>query len=137
MRSVAPAEETRSESAAAVAPRPAPMTARAEPAPSRFAPPPPVQAVAEDPPDGPVPGYEADHDSDHELVSAFAPPEAEPGPAEEPYVEESPGEVHEVLAAPPMAAPETPEGDGNREGVSELEQEMARLLNQISTSRRE
>jgi hypothetical protein len=136
MRSVAHAAETHPENAPVVAPRPAPVAARAEPTPSRFAPP-PVPPVAEEPPDGPVPGYEADHDSHHEVVSAFAPPDAEPDPAEDSYVEPGPGEVPEVVAAPPMAASESPEGDANREGVSELEQEMARLLNQISTSRRE
>lgn len=132
-RTVAAVGEPDPEPAPAVAQRPIPIPARGEVAPSRFAPP-PLAAEPEDPPDGPVPGYEGE-DDDHEAVSAFAPAEAEPGG--EADDDGGPGSAPEGVAAAPLGESEPAEGSPNREGVSELEQEMARLLNQISTSRRE
>ena len=108
---------------------------RPEPA-SRFAP--AAATGATEPLDGPVPGYEPATE-DHDAANAFAPhrPRTEPtndsGPAEsEPNAEEA-----EVVAATPAASGEPQEDTATDETVGDLEQEMARLLDQISTTRRE
>ncbi len=108
---------------------------RPEPA-SRFAP--AAATGATEPLDGPVPGYEPATE-DHDAANAFAPhrPRTEPtndsGPAEsEPNAEEA-----EVAAATPAASGEPQEDTATDETVGDLEQEMARLLDQISTTRRE
>ena len=106
----------------------------AEEAPARF--------VTEEPPDEPVPGYPPDMQDDQETVSAFAPPAADQRPADDPEAEPAPesngfGDSLEVPSAPPTAEAEPPEGAVRPAEVSDLEKEMARLLDEISTSRRE
>lgn len=105
---------------------------------SRFVP--PARSVIEEPPDEPVPGYPPDTEDDQEAVNAFAPPAsgghpaAEAGPPSEP---DNPDDSVEVPSAPPTAEAEPPEGAARPAEVSDLEKEMARLLDEISTSRRE
>lgn len=114
-------------------PRPAPRPERAA---SRFAPMPPPEEPIE-PPNGPVPGYEAVADGHgDDSVSAFAPRayDAEQGAELDPGDE---GHAIELPAAPPTADAEPPEAEDRRDEVNELEQEMARLLGQISTARQQ
>jgi hypothetical protein len=110
----------------------------AEPATTRLTP--PVRPAGEEAEDERVPGYplEARDEDDQESVSAFAPPEVEHHPAAGRGAGPSgPGEAMEFPAAPPTAAMEPPEGAARPAEVSDLEKEMARLLDEISTSRRE
>lgn len=105
----------------------------------RFAPP---RSVPVEPPDEPVPGYPPDREDDQQTVSAFAPPSAEQRPAVEPDPDPAPasdgfGESPDVPSAPPTAETEPPEAAARPAEVSDLEKEMARLLDEISTSRRE
>jgi len=91
-----------------------------------------------------VPGYESFAPIEHESAktSAYAPPRTEaPSPVD---ADETPSEIDETptegiaeTAAPPTAEDDPPEGGAPREGVSELEKEMARLLDEISTARRD
>ena len=128
-RSVAATGDADPEAAPAVPARALPP-ARPEPLPSRFAPP-PVRAMADDPPDGPVPGYEAPEVAEQDAVSAFAPHES---PDDGDVLD--PRGVDALDDAPsPQSGSEEDGADG--ESVGELEEEMARLLNQISTSQRE
>jgi hypothetical protein len=130
--------EARPEARSVAMARPMPMPARAETAPSRFAPP-PERPVAEEPPDGPVPGYDGDGEQ-HAAANVFAPPEAQPDDDEDepaPLADDEADADHGGLAAGSPAEPEPAEGEEAGQSVSELEQEMARLLDQISTSRRE
>lgn len=105
----------------------------------RFAP----VSVAAEPPDGPVPGYPAETRDDQEGVSAFA-PSASGGrdSSRERHLESAaegdgaePGT--DMPGPSPSADSEPAEEAAQQAEVSDLEQEMARLLNQISTSRRE
>jgi hypothetical protein len=111
----------------------------AEQASSRFAA--PARFVLEES-DEPVPGYPPDREDDQETVSAFAPPAAAHHPAAEPEAEpqpqsDGPGDSLEIPSAPPTAEAEPPEAAARPAEVSDLEKEMARLLDEISTSRRE
>ena len=137
-RSASVRSEADPEAQPAIAARTPPVSTAPEP--SRFAPH-PIRAVAAEPPDGPVPGYEATEADDHDKVSAFAPPgplaEAATAPESHYAPAEAPDGNIEVLEVPAMAESEAPADEADAESVSELEQEMARLLNQISTSRRE
>jgi len=96
----------------------------------------------DEPPNGPVPGYEsAAEGRDHEAVSAFAPRayDEEQGDGAEPAApggDDAP--AAEAGGGAPAAGADTPEADTPEDGaqpddMGELEQEMARLLGQIST----
>jgi hypothetical protein len=112
----------------------------AEPATTRFTPlVRPVEAESEE---EPVPGYPAEsrEDQDQESVSAFAPSHPDLHSAiepEDPIGSHGLGERTDFPAAPPTAAMESPEDAARPAGVSDLEKEMARLLDEISTTRRE
>ena len=127
--------------AAAVAP--AIEATAAEPIPEPDPAPPPRRTIEpatdyESPPDGPVPGYATTVEDDQDSVSAFAPP-----PADEPELVNSEAPVEDVApteAAFPTVSPEPqepPEPAAQAAEVSDLEKEMARLLDEISTTRRE
>ncbi|MCB1503285.1 MAG: flagellar biosynthetic protein FliO [Bauldia sp.] len=91
-------------------------------------------AASEPPPDGPVPGYAAVIDGDQDGVNAFALPRADrfdPVEANEPADDEQPA------ARPDTAPPESPEPAAQAAEVSDLEKEMARLLDEISSTRRD
>jgi hypothetical protein len=111
----------------------------AEPDHGRFAPP---DRLARDAPrDEPVPGYPPDDQDDQETVNGFAPP-ADLRPAAEPELEPA-GEPSRLEAprdapsAPPTDKAEPSEDAAQPAEVSDLEKEMARLLDEISTTRRE
>jgi hypothetical protein len=111
------------------------VESRPEPA-SRFAP--AAVSGAVEPPDGPVPGYEPE-DEDRAAANAFAPHGANAEPDDSDRTEsEASAEAAEVEAASPgTASGEPAEATAADEDVGNLEQEMARLLDQISTTRRE
>jgi hypothetical protein len=120
---------------------PAPAIPEEEPA-AVFAEEAPTRFVTEEPPDEPVPGYPPEIQDDQETVSAFAPRAADQRPAGEPEGEPAPesnglADSLEVRSAPPTAEAEPPEGAVRPAEVSDLEKEMARLLDEISTSRRD
>lgn len=106
----------------------------------RFAP--PARTARFEPPDEPVPGYPQDLQDDQETVSSFAPPTADMPAAVESEAAE-PRESDAIAPSPdapsttPAAEAEPPEGAARAAEVSDLEKEMARLLDEISTSRRE
>jgi len=106
----------------------------------RFAP--PARSARFEPPDEPVPGYPPDPQDDQETVSSFAPPTSAPNAAAEPDAGEPRGADAATRSADapfptPAAVAEAPEGATGPTEVSDLEKEMARLLDEISTSRRE
>jgi hypothetical protein len=110
------------------------VESRPDPA-SRFAP--GAASGAVEPPDGPVPGYEPE-DEDR-AANAFAPHATNAEPDDSGGAEsEASAEAAEVEAASPgTASGEPAEATAADEDVGNLEQEMARLLDQISTTRRE
>lgn len=103
----------------------------------RFA---PLSASAE-PPDGPVPGYPSNAPHDDEGTSAFAPRPGASGdlPEETHQVGEDDRSGVEGYQSDASEAADSEPSDQAAEAadVGDLEQEMARLLDQISTSRRE
>ena len=105
----------------------------------RFA---PLDRPARDePPDEPVPGYPPDGQDDQETVNGFAPPVDLP-PVAEPEAEPAGepnrlGPAPDAPSAPATDEAEPSEGAASPAEVSDLEKEMARLLDEISTSRRE
>lgn len=113
-----------------------PAFAAIEPVSTRFVP--PVHPFAEEPAQGPMSGHPLDSPDVRETGSAFAPSEGD-REAMEPATAESndPDEAVEGSVAPPTAAMDLPEGAAQPAEASDLEKEMARLLNEISTSRRE
>lgn len=99
---------------------------------------PPLRAVEPDPVEEPVPGYAPESDEPQESVSVFAPPNADRRAAATGAIEvDGPPETPDVPAAPPTAAMEPPVGAARPAEVSDLEKEMARLLDEISTTRRD
>lgn len=105
---------------------------------SRFVPA-PAPIEPDEPPHGPVPGYESIAEEHDATASAFAPRpyDEEQGAGPESDDPERETMAMEVGSAPPTADAEPPEGTEPPENASELEIEMARLLGQISTARQE
>ena len=102
----------------------------------------PAQSVtAGEPPDEPVPGYPPDPEEDQETVSAFAPPDRRPASERwSPMASRIRGvrggrSTFRARRRPQRLEP--PEAAAQPAEVSDLEKEMARLLDEISTSRRE
>lgn len=98
-------------------------------------------APLDEPPDEPVPGYPPDGQDDQETVNGFAPPVDLP-PVAEPEAEPAGepnrlGPAPDAPSAPATDEAEPSEGAASPAEVSDLEKEMARLLDEISTSRRE
>ncbi len=94
-------------------------------------------------PDEPVPGYPLEVPNDRETVSVFAPsPAVESRPTTVPEAETARetnglGDLLDDPSSPPTVEAEPPEAAARPAEVSELEREMARLLDEISTSRRD
>ncbi len=99
----------------------------------------PVHPALDEASEQPLSAYPHHAADVRETASAFAPPVSDRLEVMEPTAVETNGlgEPVEMPAAPPTAAIEPPEGATQPAEVSDLEKEMARLLDEISTNRRE